>query len=136
MEPPHTGLAAFVVIFDAAGRVLVAEREDGKGWNLPGGGVQPGESPWDAALRETLEEVGVEIEILRLAGLYHVPARPALVFSFACRITSGTPRALEETLAVQWCAPGALPPRMLARHAERVRDAAAGHAHPVLRHQR
>ncbi len=136
MEPPHTGLAAFVVILDAAGQVLVAERADGKGWNLPGGGVMPGETPWDAARRETLEEVGVEIEILRLAGVYHVPVRPALVFSFACRIAGGTPRALEETLAVQWCAPGALPRRMLSRHAERVRDVVAGHPHTVMKVQR
>lgn len=133
---PRTGLAAFVVILDAAGRVLLAEREDGAGWNLPGGGVDPGESPWDAARREVREEVGVEVELLRLAGLYHVPDRPALVFSFEARILSGEPRALEETLAVRWCDPADLPPRTLARHAERLRDVLARHPDPVLRRQR
>ena len=136
MEAPHTGLAAFVVILDAAGQVLVAEREDGAGWNLPGGGVMPGESPWDAARRETREEVGVEIELLRLAGLYHVPQRPALVFCFEARILAGVPAALEETLAVAWHRPDALPRRMLSRHAERVADVLRRLPQPVLRVQR
>jgi 8-oxo-dGTP pyrophosphatase MutT (NUDIX family)/DNA-binding XRE family transcriptional regulator len=120
-RPP--GLAAFVVLRDAAGRVLIAEREDGKGWNLPGGGVQPGEAPWEAARRETREEVGVEAELTRLAGLYWVPSGQAVVFLFEGRVAQGEARALAETLAVAWCAPDALPATMLPRHAERVRDA-------------
>jgi len=131
-----TGLAAFVVLRDERGRVLVAERADGKGWNLPGGGVQRRETPWAAARRETLEEVGVEPEIVRLAGLYQVPERDALVFVFECRVRSGQAQPLQETLAVAWCAPDALPPGMLPRHAERVRDVCAGHPQPLLKVQR
>ncbi|MBW3646140.1 MAG: NUDIX domain-containing protein, partial [Actinobacteria bacterium] len=45
------------------GRVLLAERKAGKDaagfWELPGGQVDPGESPAQAAARELLEEVGV-----------------------------------------------------------------------------
>jgi 8-oxo-dGTP pyrophosphatase MutT (NUDIX family)/DNA-binding XRE family transcriptional regulator len=132
-RPP--GLAAFVVLRDAAGRVLVAEREDGKGWNLPGGGVQPGESPWEAALRETREEVGVEAALTRLAGLYWVPSGRAVVFLFEGQVASGKPRPLAETKNVAWADPAALPPTMLPRHAERVRDVVADAAHPLLRIQ-
>ena len=131
-----TALAAFVVLRDGSGRVLVAEREDGKGWNLPGGGVGNDETPWEAALRETREEVGVEAEILRLAGLYHVPERETLVFLFECRPRAGEAQPLQETLAVAWCRPDALPATMLPRHAERVRDVVAGSTAPLLKVQR
>jgi 8-oxo-dGTP pyrophosphatase MutT (NUDIX family)/DNA-binding XRE family transcriptional regulator len=132
-RPP--GLAAFVVLRDAAGRVLIAEREDGKGWNLPGGGVQPGESPWEAALRETREEVGVEAALTRLAGLYWVPSGRAVVFLFEGRVAAGKARPFAEPKSVAWSDPAALPSSMLPRHAERVRDVVAGAAHPLLRVQ-
>jgi len=130
-----TGLAAFVVLRDRKGQVLIALREDGKGWNLPGGGVQPGESPWEAAVRETREEVGVEAELARLAGLYWVPSGRAVVFLFEGRVAAGKPRALAETLEVAWADPEALPPTMLPRHAERVRDVVAEDFLPVLKVQ-
>ena len=133
LRPP--GLAAFVVLRDAAGRVLIAEREDGKGWNLPGGGVQPNESPWEAALRETREEVGVEAALTRLAGLYWAPSARALIFSFEGTVAAGTARPLAETSAVAWADPAALPATMLPRHAERVRDVLDAAPHPVLRVQ-
>ena len=132
-KPP--GMAAFVVLRDDAGRVLVAEREDGKGWNLPGGGVQPNEAPWDAAVREVREEVGVEAELVRLAGLCWVPSGRAMVFVFEARVASGQPKPLAETTAVAWADPAALPPTMLPRHAERVRDVIAEALYPVLRVQ-
>jgi 8-oxo-dGTP pyrophosphatase MutT (NUDIX family)/DNA-binding XRE family transcriptional regulator len=129
-RPP--GLAAFVVLRDAEGRVLIALREDGKGWNLPGGGVQPGETPWEAAVRETREEVGVEAALSRLAGLYWVPSGRALVFLFEGRVAAGEPKPLAETLEVAWAEPAALPPTMLPRHAQRVQDVVAGYPHAVL----
>jgi len=129
------GMAAFVVLRDRTGRVLIALREDGKGWNLPGGGVQPGESPWQAAVRETREEVGVEAELARLAGVYWVPSGRAVVFLFEGRVAAGEPRALAETLEVAWADPDVLPPTMLARHAERVRDVVAEDFLPVLKVQ-
>lgn len=129
-SPP--GLAAFVVLRDAEGRVLIALREDGKGWNLPGGGVQPGETPWEAAVRKTREEVGVEAALSRLAGLYWVPSRAALVFLFEGRVAGGTPQPLAETLEVAWADPGALPATLLPRHAQRVRDVVASLEPPVL----
>jgi len=51
---------AAIVLFDATGRVLVAERNDlpETAWQLPQGGIDDGETPEQAALREMVEELG------------------------------------------------------------------------------
>jgi 8-oxo-dGTP pyrophosphatase MutT (NUDIX family) len=57
-----------VMVFDPDGRVLLlhttdpADPERGSCWELPGGGVYPGESIGDAARRELYEETGIEID--------------------------------------------------------------------------
>ena len=48
-----------VMLIDDAGRAFAAERSDTPGaWQMPQGGIDPGESPRDAALRELEEEIG------------------------------------------------------------------------------
>jgi ADP-ribose pyrophosphatase YjhB (NUDIX family) len=76
---------ANVLFRDADGRVLIAEttyREDGK-WTLPGGTVESdaGETPRQGARRETLEEIGLDIEPGQLLAVDWVrgPGRPPLV---------------------------------------------------------
>jgi ADP-ribose pyrophosphatase YjhB (NUDIX family) len=54
---------AFATIFDDKRRVLLCRRRDIDAWNLPGGGVEAGETPWHAAVREVREEVGLEWRI-------------------------------------------------------------------------
>src|SRR5580693_888159 len=53
-------------LYDADGRVLIAERPPGKHlagrWEFPGGKVEPGEAPVEALRRELLEEIGIAIE--------------------------------------------------------------------------
>ncbi len=48
------------IVFDESGRVLLQHSKDG-GWWLPGGGVDPGEEPADAVIREVWEETGVRV---------------------------------------------------------------------------
>ncbi|MGC9333521.1 MAG: NUDIX hydrolase [Anaerolineae bacterium] len=69
------------------GRVLLCHRRDIDAWNLPGGGVESGELPTEAVIREVREETGLEAAIERLAGVYGKTDRDELVFSFICRIT-------------------------------------------------
>ena len=52
---------AFALIFDDRDRVLLCLRDDLNIWNLPGGGVELGESPWEAVVREVEEETGLEL---------------------------------------------------------------------------
>jgi len=81
---PRVLSGAAVLFRDAGGRVLIAEttyREDGK-WTLPGGTVESdsGESPRQGARRETLEEIGLDVEPGRLLAVDWVrgPGRPPL----------------------------------------------------------
>lgn len=55
------------------GRVLLTQREDFEVWCLPGGGVDPGETLAQAAIREVREETGIEVELERLVGMYSRP---------------------------------------------------------------
>ncbi|MFG1681260.1 NUDIX hydrolase [Nonomuraea sp. NPDC049269] len=59
---PPTGeiTTAFAVVRDDADRMLLTcvDRE-GRGWDMPGGHLEPGESPVDAAVRELAEETGL-----------------------------------------------------------------------------
>jgi ADP-ribose pyrophosphatase YjhB (NUDIX family) len=56
-------------------------------WDLPAGYLDPGESPEEAAVRETREEAGLEVELLGLAGVYHSPRANAVTCVYLARQT-------------------------------------------------
>jgi len=62
--------AAGVAIFDEAGRLLLARHVHDGLWATPGGGVDPGESPREAAIREVREETGLLVRDCTLFGAY------------------------------------------------------------------
>ena len=64
-------VAAYAVITDDAGRILLAHWNEGgrSGWTLPGGGLDPGEDPERAAVREVFEETGYDAAIGALIGV-------------------------------------------------------------------
>jgi 8-oxo-dGTP pyrophosphatase MutT (NUDIX family) len=59
------------------GRILLARwvGPDGKRWTLPGGGIDHGEDPYEAVIREVDEETGYRIEVRRLLGVHTVRRR-------------------------------------------------------------
>ena len=66
-------LVAACALIDADGRVLIAQRPEGKSmaglWEFPGGKVDPGERPEDALIRELKEELGIVVNEACLAPL-------------------------------------------------------------------
>jgi 8-oxo-dGTP diphosphatase len=59
-------IAAGLLIRDNEGRILMVKPTYKDGWDIPGGYVEPGESPAQAAAREVVEELGVAVSVGRL----------------------------------------------------------------------
>jgi len=116
-------LGAFAIILDADRRVLLCHRRDLDVWNLPGGGVESRETPWDAVVREVREETTLVVAMERLAGIYSKPDQAELVFSFVCTILAGAPTLTDEADEIAYFALDEVPRNTSIKHFERIRDA-------------
>jgi 8-oxo-dGTP diphosphatase len=116
-------VGAFAVIFDSGVNVLLCHRTDRDAWNLPGGRVEPGETPQEAVVREVLEEVGLHVRVERLLGVHPVPTKDDLVFTFLCVPVGGVLSTSREADRVAWFGRANLPANTLPRHLERIEDA-------------
>jgi 8-oxo-dGTP pyrophosphatase MutT (NUDIX family) len=66
---PRKRLAACILLFDDEDRLLVLKPTYIRPWLVPGGTVEPDESPWEGARREAREEIGLELGALHFAGM-------------------------------------------------------------------
>jgi len=86
---------------DESGQVMLIRRgiEPGYGlWAQPGGFLEIDETVRDAAIRETLEETGLEVEPEAILGLYSRVPAAIVVVAFVARITGGLPITTRESL--------------------------------------
>jgi len=100
--------AVTVICRDDEGRILLARHHDYDQWALPGGALDPGETPADGAVREMWEETGLLVEPVRLQGVYGGPAYAVTYPNgdqiasvdtvFDCRIIGGQPVADQEEI--------------------------------------
>jgi 8-oxo-dGTP diphosphatase len=109
-EPDRQDVALAVIV--QHGRLLLERRRTDDGappWVLPGGKVEPGESPEVAAVREALEETGLAVRARRVLGERVHPASGSHLIYVACDVVAGTARVVaDEVDAVQWAADGEL----------------------------
>lgn len=92
-------------------QVLLVKRRDIPVWVLPGGGLDPTETPEEGAIREVFEETGYRVEVTRKVGEYlPVNWMTRLTHLFECRILSGQPQITDETLGISFFPLTQLPP--------------------------
>ncbi|WP_432486903.1 NUDIX hydrolase [Kineococcus sp. SYSU DK018] len=112
---PNSLVPAASVVVLQDGKVLMHRRSDTDRWSIPGGGMEPGESIKDTAVREAREETGYDIEIDRLVGVFSDPnhvvsyddgeVRQQFSVCFAGHVIGGNPRLSAETRQVGWHTP-------------------------------
>jgi ADP-ribose pyrophosphatase YjhB (NUDIX family) len=128
-------VGAVATIFDGQGRVLLVHQTyKGSKWAWPGGVVEEDEAPWTAVVREVKEETGLDVETVRLIGVYHIADRNSLGFQFLCRVVGGELRVDgREISEARFFDPAHLPVPMTQPGRQRVADALANCVEPFLR---
>ncbi len=116
-------IGAFAIILDEQQRVLLCHRRDIDRWNLPGGGIMHGETPWQAVIREVKEEVGLNVVANKLSGVYTDTSRDDIVFSFLCSIVGGEMTLSDEADDIAYFSFEELPAHTHLHHRIRIKDA-------------
>lgn len=99
------------VVRDDTGRVLLVLRAHAPAagnWSLPGGRVEPGESPDDAVTREVAEETGLRVEVGRLVGTVERDAGHGATYvidDYECTVTGGRLESGDDAVDARWCTP-------------------------------
>jgi len=120
-------------------QVLLVKRQDVPIWVLPGGGVDAGETPEEAILRETLEETGLAVKILRKTGEYSPINRLALdTYIFECIPVIGTETLLtgSETKEIGYFALNDLPKDFFFVHNDWLQDALKSENRQIVLHKK
>jgi 8-oxo-dGTP diphosphatase len=108
-------LVAACALIDTDGRVLIAQRPEGKSmaglWEFPGGKAEPGERPEQSLIRELREELGIAVKEECLAPLtfasHAYPDFHLLMPLYVCRRWDGIVTAREHK-ALKWVRPNEL----------------------------
>ncbi|MCP5097219.1 MAG: NUDIX domain-containing protein, partial [Chloroflexi bacterium] len=128
-------VGAFTIIQNELGEVLWVKRTDFDGWNLPGGRGKITESPWDTAVRETLEETGTHVRLTKLSGVYFYHDKQHVIFVFTAVIESGQLTTGAKSADFAYFAPGNKPENTIHQHIERATDAFIEHPNTIFRFQ-
>lgn len=108
MNSGEYGKIAGVVVQNDDGQYLMVQERQPKAyglWGIPGGHVDEGETPQQAAIREAKEEVGLEVELISNKPLFfeHNDVKKLDFHGFAANLISGTLSPLkEELLDARW----------------------------------
>lgn len=103
MNPTHLVSVAALVTNDQGEILLV--NSPWRGWEYPGGLIEPGETFQEALHREVREEAGVEIEITGFVGICKNVERNIVNIDFTAKYVTGELRTSEESTEVIWATP-------------------------------
>lgn len=118
-------------IFNESGEVLLQKRADFNKWGFPGGAIELGETPQMAAIREIKEETGLDVEIIKLIGVYtdfdvqypNGDEVQSICIAYELKVTGGELLAEDnETLELKYFALDNLPPLFCSQHEELAKD--------------
>lgn len=117
--------AAITIIFNEnKDQILLIKRKDVPVYVLPGGGIEDHESPENAAIRETFEETGFHVEILRKAAEYQpINSLSAETHLFVGKIVDGIPSTGDETDEISFFPISQLPRNFFIIHRDFLEDA-------------
>jgi 8-oxo-dGTP pyrophosphatase MutT (NUDIX family) len=115
-KPNSVVPAAVAIVAREDGALLMIRRTDNGNWALPGGAIEMSESIADAAVRETFEETGIQVEVTGLLGIYSDPGhvihftsndevRREFSIVLTARPVGGDPTPSTESSEVRWVAP-------------------------------
>ena len=100
MEPTHLVSVAGLVT-NNEGKILLV-KSPWRGWEYPGGLIEPGETFQQALHREIREESGVEVEITGFVGICKNVERNIVNIDFTCRYVGGELTTSDESTEVIW----------------------------------
>ena len=92
------------LVYNDRGSVLMV-KSPRRGWEYPGGMVEPGETLQAALKREIREEAGVEVEITGFVGICKNIEKDVVNIDFCCRYLGGALAESEESIEVCWMTP-------------------------------
>ena len=123
------------LVLDGDGRVLLVRHTYSRGWHMPGGGVERGETAAAAMERELMEEAGIKIlRPLELVSIHSAEAHFRGDHILLYRVPAWearTPTQTGEIAEIRWFSPGALPDGPTAGTRKRLAEALGGGApHP------
>lgn len=118
---------AIAIVLDAEKQnLLLVKRWDINVWVLPGGGIDDGETAEQAVIRETLEETGVEVIVVRKVAEYSPINRfTSTAHLFVCQPVGGRIKLSDESAAVGYFPLDALPKKLFLYHREWLKEALA-----------
>ena len=135
MRLTHTRftVTAAGIIVDEKGRVLLLKHRfrPGGGWGLPGGFLEANEQPEEAIRRELREEVGLELEDVRLFATRTFPTVKQIEIVFRCRAKGGALPQSFEISRVSWCSLETPPEGLPEDQRRLIRDALEDGAKPI-----